>query len=252
MNVDGRNDTLLHIKTFTIIIFYLDTDLDRRYKFPIKWKKVEMSGKKIEESAMFGGENPSTIDGKGRTSMPARFREILVEPHGDERFFLTNASPVDLGDGSYGSGLLSLSPWGSGASLKKKSWPTKAASPRSSCNSIKRQVTQPRLKSACTDKLGRVLSAVFASRPCRAGAGYLVRRNGAALRHLEQGNLQPRQRPGREELPAGIRSAGQLWGSEWRPSATCRSCRMRSFTFWIRARAGSTWTAPWAGAVTPA
>jgi hypothetical protein len=32
-------------KTFTILIFYLDTDLDRRYKFPIKWKKVEMSGK---------------------------------------------------------------------------------------------------------------------------------------------------------------------------------------------------------------
>ena len=32
-------------KTYAIIIFYLDTDLDGRYKFPIKWKKVEMSGK---------------------------------------------------------------------------------------------------------------------------------------------------------------------------------------------------------------
>jgi|PlaIllAssembly_1097288.scaffolds.fasta_scaffold25719_5 hypothetical protein len=32
-------------KTRAIITFYLDTDLDQRYKFPIKWKKVEMSGK---------------------------------------------------------------------------------------------------------------------------------------------------------------------------------------------------------------
>jgi hypothetical protein len=32
-------------KTFAIIIFYLDTNLDRRYKFPITWKKVEIGGK---------------------------------------------------------------------------------------------------------------------------------------------------------------------------------------------------------------
>jgi hypothetical protein len=37
-------------KTPTIIIFYLDTDLDRRYKFPIKWKKVDKSDKKFLES----------------------------------------------------------------------------------------------------------------------------------------------------------------------------------------------------------
>jgi MraZ protein len=56
--------------------------------------------------AKFRGVCPTTIDGKGRTSLPARFREILVESFGDERFFLTNSSPVDLGGGVFSSGLL--------------------------------------------------------------------------------------------------------------------------------------------------
>jgi hypothetical protein len=41
----GNGRGFLMQKTREIITFYLDTDLDRRYKFPIKWKKVEMSGK---------------------------------------------------------------------------------------------------------------------------------------------------------------------------------------------------------------
>ena len=56
--------------------------------------------------AKFRGVYPTTIDGKGRTSFPARFREILVESFGDDRFFLTNSSPVDLGEGIHSSGLL--------------------------------------------------------------------------------------------------------------------------------------------------
>jgi len=56
--------------------------------------------------AKFRGMYPTTIDGKGRTSLPARFREILVESFGDDRFFLTNSSPVDLGGGMHSSGLL--------------------------------------------------------------------------------------------------------------------------------------------------
>ena len=56
--------------------------------------------------AKFRGVYPTTIDGKGRTSLPARFREILIESFGDDRFFLTNSSPVDLGGGIYSSGLL--------------------------------------------------------------------------------------------------------------------------------------------------
>jgi MraZ protein len=55
--------------------------------------------------AKFRGVYPTTIDGKGRTSLPARFRDILVESFGDDRFFLTNSSPVDLGGGIYSSGL---------------------------------------------------------------------------------------------------------------------------------------------------
>ena len=56
--------------------------------------------------ARFRGVCPTTIDGKGRTSLPARFREILVESFGDDRFFLTNSSPVALAGGGYSSGLL--------------------------------------------------------------------------------------------------------------------------------------------------
>lgn len=55
---------------------------------------------------MFRGIYETTIDSKGRTSLPARFRDILVGTHGDERFFLTNSVPVDLGAGEYSSGLL--------------------------------------------------------------------------------------------------------------------------------------------------
>ena len=56
--------------------------------------------------AKFRGVYPTTIDGKWRTSLPARFRDTLVESFGDDRFFLTNSSPVDLGGGAYCSGLL--------------------------------------------------------------------------------------------------------------------------------------------------
>lgn len=55
---------------------------------------------------MFRGIFETTIDAKGRTSLPARFREILAGTHGDERFFLTNSAPICLGDGLFSSGLL--------------------------------------------------------------------------------------------------------------------------------------------------
>lgn len=59
-----------------------------------------------KEKVMFRGIFETTIDAKGRTSLPARFREVMLESHGDERFFLTNSVPVDLGSGIYSSGLL--------------------------------------------------------------------------------------------------------------------------------------------------
>ena len=55
---------------------------------------------------MFRGIFETTIDAKGRTSLPARSREILVGTHGDERFFLTNSAPVALGNNLFSSGLL--------------------------------------------------------------------------------------------------------------------------------------------------
>ena len=61
---------------------------------------------KAKETTMFRGIFETTIDAKGRTSLPAKFREILLDKHGDERFFLTNSAPVSFGDGLYSSGLL--------------------------------------------------------------------------------------------------------------------------------------------------
>ena len=55
---------------------------------------------------MFRGKFETTIDAKGRTSIPAKFREVLVDTFGDERFFLTKSSPVPLGDGAFGYGLV--------------------------------------------------------------------------------------------------------------------------------------------------
>lgn len=48
---------------------------------------------------MFRGVTSTTIDGKGRTSLPSKFREVLTEKFGDERFFLTNSNPVRLENG---------------------------------------------------------------------------------------------------------------------------------------------------------
>jgi len=55
---------------------------------------------------MFRGVFDTTIDAKGRTSLPARIREALTDTFGDERFFITNSLPVKVGDGEVCSGLL--------------------------------------------------------------------------------------------------------------------------------------------------
>ncbi len=54
---------------------------------------------------MFRGVFETTIDVKGRTGLPAKFREVLVEIFGDERFFVTNSNPVRLAEGVSCSGL---------------------------------------------------------------------------------------------------------------------------------------------------
>ncbi|MDK9717083.1 MAG: division/cell wall cluster transcriptional repressor MraZ [Trichlorobacter sp.] len=104
---------------------------------------------------MFGGESLTTIDAKGRTSIPARFREVLVTEFGDERFVVTKASPVDFDDGSYGRGL-SVYPLNEWQELEKKIQANEGELPLAQLNSLKRLVLGPAQE--CTaDKLGRVL-----------------------------------------------------------------------------------------------
>jgi MraZ protein len=54
---------------------------------------------------MFRGLSYSSIDAKGRTSMPAKFREVLVDTFGSERFIITRSVPVDFGSGEVFLGL---------------------------------------------------------------------------------------------------------------------------------------------------
>jgi len=108
-----------------------------------------------EENALFGGENPSTIDGKGRTCIPVKFRECLVNPAGEERFVMTKAAPVDLGDGTFGRGL-SVYPLPEWQQIKKKVLANEGGFTAVQLNSIKRQIINP-AEECSTDKLGRVL-----------------------------------------------------------------------------------------------
>ncbi|MBU5614151.1 division/cell wall cluster transcriptional repressor MraZ [Geomonas azotofigens] len=55
---------------------------------------------------MFRGKFDTTIDAKGRTSIPAKFREVLVDSFGDERFFLTKSIPMRLGGEQMSYGLV--------------------------------------------------------------------------------------------------------------------------------------------------
>jgi len=104
---------------------------------------------------MFGGENQSTIDGKGRTSIPARFRDILVDTFGDERFVLTKSTPVDLGAGEFGRGL-SAYPLNEWRELERKINGNEGGFTSIQLNSIKRLVLAPGVE-CCADRQGRVL-----------------------------------------------------------------------------------------------
>ena len=104
---------------------------------------------------MFGGENLSTIDGKGRTSIPAKFRETLAELFGDDRFVMTKATPIDFGDGAYGRGL-SVYPLNEWRELENKILANEGNFTSVQLNSIKRLVLAPAVE-CNADKLGRVL-----------------------------------------------------------------------------------------------
>lgn len=101
---------------------------------------------------MFRGIFETTIDTKGRTSLPARFREILAGTHGDERFFLTNSAPISLGDGQFSSGLL-VYPYKEWFAFEERFRTSKGFTSEQR-KSIMHTIIAP-AQECCADKLGR-------------------------------------------------------------------------------------------------
>lgn len=135
--------------------FYLDTCIGHRYIFFALWKKVENGGRVPDKDAIFGGEHPSTIDSKGRTCIPARFREALVQAFGDERFVMTKARPISLGGERYARGL-SVYPLSAWNDIKRRALANEGGYTSTQLDSIKRQFLNPAVE-CLADKLGRVL-----------------------------------------------------------------------------------------------
>ena len=105
---------------------------------------------------MFRGKFETTIDAKGRTSIPAKFREVLVDSFGDERFFLTKSSPVRLDDGQVFYGLV-IYPYNKFLELEEKlNDGTGLGLSLAELAAVKRTVLVPAVE-CVADKLGRVL-----------------------------------------------------------------------------------------------
>jgi transcriptional regulator MraZ len=103
---------------------------------------------------MFRGIFQNTVDSKGRTSMPARFREVLTETYGDDRFLITNSGPVELGSGIFARGL-SIYPHREWLALEEKV-ANGAGFTFAQLNSINRLILAPAVECSA-DKQGRVL-----------------------------------------------------------------------------------------------
>jgi MraZ protein len=105
---------------------------------------------------MFRGIFETTIDAKGRTSLPAKFREVLSEKFNDARFFITKSSPVNLGEGRFTTGLV-IYPFKVWSAIEKKLQNGAGLGLTSAqLDSVKR--TKVASAVDCTaDKLGRVL-----------------------------------------------------------------------------------------------
>jgi len=105
---------------------------------------------------MFRGKIETTIDAKGRTSIPAKFREVLVDTFGDERFFLTKSSPVRLGEGLVGYGLV-IYPYDKFLALEEQLKDGSGLGlSLAELAAVKRTVLVPAVE-CVADKLGRVL-----------------------------------------------------------------------------------------------
>jgi MraZ protein len=105
---------------------------------------------------MFRGIFETTIDAKGRTSLPAKFREVLLEKYNDARFFVTKSSPVGLGEDRFTSGLV-IYPYKEWSAIEEKLQNGAGLGLTSAqLDSLKRTMVAPAID--CTaDKLGRVL-----------------------------------------------------------------------------------------------
>ncbi len=103
---------------------------------------------------MFRGIFETTIDTKGRTSLPARFRDVLTETFGDERFFVTNSYPVPLDEGTHCSGLLII-PYKEWFQFEEKFLSSKGLTPAER-NNIMYTIISP-AQECSADKLGRIL-----------------------------------------------------------------------------------------------
>ena len=103
---------------------------------------------------MFRGIFETTVDVKGRTSLPARFREVLLDTFGDERFFITNSTPVGLEGGAYCSGLL-IFPYKEWLQFEEGLLASKGFT-SDQRNSVMRRIVAPAVECSA-DKLGRVL-----------------------------------------------------------------------------------------------
>ena len=116
---------------------------------------MEKSGKPADKDGIFGGENFGSVDGKGRVCIPAKFREAMIQTFGGERFVITKARPISLGEGAYARGL-SVYPVSIWSEIKRKALANEGGYTSSRLDSIKRQLLNP-AEEFGTDKLGRVL-----------------------------------------------------------------------------------------------
>jgi MraZ protein len=106
-----------------------------------------------DKGNMFWGEHTTTIDGKGRTSIPAKYREIFAEAFGDERFFITKCL-TKMGNGDIGRGLAAY-PYKEFLALAER-LDKGGGRTAAQLDSIKRLLLAPAVECSA-DKLGRVL-----------------------------------------------------------------------------------------------
>ena len=105
---------------------------------------------------MFRGKFETTIDAKGRTSIPAKLREVLCDTFGDDRFFLTKSSPVRLDAGQVCYGLV-IYPYKVFLALEEKLKDGNGLGlSMVELAAVKRTVLVPAVE-CVADKLGRVL-----------------------------------------------------------------------------------------------